>query len=195
MAKLIGTLPAEPRRSLLGSLAATVNPVARQRTEMEEGQGIRRLVGLLEQLPDYVTVIVKPSLGWMMYADCCVIGPGRLLVISAVHWKGKISTGKEDEWLGAGMTDLGRPDRRAAFFAKRVEYGGHAGDMVVEPVVVFTDGPVDFQGPKPLATLVFWDEAQRLLSEVYPAGAEPVDVSGLVQLLHGGKTYGLSQRG
>lgn len=185
MAKILGTLPPEPRRSLLGSLAATVNPVARQRSEMEEGEGIRRLAGLLAQLPDHVTVIVKPALGWMLHADFCVIGPGRLLVVSVCHWKGKITTGKEEEWLGAGATDLGRPDRRAAYFSRRVEYGPHATGFVVEPVVAFTDGPVDFQGPKPLATLVFWEEALSVLSEVYPAGVAPVDVSHLVTLFGG----------
>lgn len=177
---------------MLGNVAATVSPVARQRTEMEEGLGIRRLIGLLENLPDYVTVIIKPSLGWMMYADCCVIGPGRLLVISAVHWKGAIGSDKEGAWLGAGHTDLGRPDRRAAYFAKRLEFGPHAMDMVVEPVVVFTNGPVKFMGPEPLATMVFWEEAEAIMAEAFPPGKTPVDVSGLVQLLHGGKQYGLS---
>ncbi|HWI66394.1 MAG TPA: nuclease-related domain-containing protein [Symbiobacteriaceae bacterium] len=185
MANVIGKLPEEPRRGLLGSLAATVNPVARQRAEMEEGQGIRRLVGLLEQLPDNVTVIIRPKLGWMMDADLCVIGPGRVLVISAVHWKGRIQTGENEEWRGVPGTDLGRPDRRAAYFAKRVEYGGRAAGLTVEPVVVFTDGPVSFGGPEPLATLVYWNEALSVLAEVFPAEAPAPEAGELVRLLGG----------
>lgn len=185
MAKIIGTLPEEPRRSLLGSLAATVNPLARQKAEMEAGHGLRRLAALLEQLPEHVTVLLRPKLGWMMDADCCVLGPGRVLVISAFHWKGKISGGVNEEWLGTGGLDLGRPDRRAAYFAKRLDYSPHFAGMTVEPVVVFTDGPVDFQGPVPVATLVYWEEALHLLSDAFPTGADPVDLSELVGLLGG----------
>jgi hypothetical protein len=180
---------------LLGSLAAVVSPAARQRAEMEAGQGLRRLVGVLEELPDYVTVILRPAMGWMLHADCCVIGPGRVLVISAVHWKGTIAADKDGQWLGTGYTDLGRPDRHAAYFAQRLAYGPWARGMEVEPVVVFTDGPVKFLGPKPLATLVFWEEARALLLEPFPPGAAPPDVADLVQLLHGGKQHGLSPRG
>jgi hypothetical protein len=185
MARIVGTLPDEPRRSLLGGLAATVNAVARQKAEMEAGQGLRRLVPLLGQLPDAITVLVGPTLGWMMQADVAVIGPGRVLVISAVHWKGKITAGMEQEWRGAGSIDLGRPDRRAAYFAKRLEFSGHAGALSVEPVVVFTDGPVDFQGPEPLAALVHWDEALELLASAFPPDAPSGDAAELVKLLGG----------
>ncbi|HYF93555.1 MAG TPA: nuclease-related domain-containing protein [Symbiobacteriaceae bacterium] len=162
-----------------------MNPVARQKAEMEDGHGLRRLAGLLKQLADGVTVILQPKLGWMMDADCCVIGPGRVLVISAVHWKGKIIGGPNEEWLGASGTDLGRPDRRAAYFAKRLDYSGQAAGMTVESVVVFTDGPVDFHGPPLVATLVYWDEALSVLAGAFPPDRGPVDVSELVRLLGG----------
>lgn len=185
MAKFIGTLPQAPRRSLLGSLSATVNPVARQKAEMQEGEGIRRLAALLEKLPAHVTVLLQPKMGWMMDGDCCVIGPGRLLVMAAVHWKGRIGTGPDEEWRGAGGTDLGRPDRRAAYFARRLQYSGHAAAFTVEPVVVFTDGPVDFHGPAPEATLVYWHEALEVIAGAFQDESEPIDVSELVRLLGG----------
>jgi len=185
MAKFIGTLPQAQRRSLLGSLSATLSPVARQKAEMEEGEGIRRLAALLEKLPANVTVLLQPRMGWMMDGDCCVIGPGRLLVIAALHWKGRIGTGPDEEWRGAGGTDLGRPDRRAAYFARRLEYSGHASEFTVEPVVVFTDGPVGFRGPEPEATLVHWHEALEVISGAFPDGSAQVDVSELVRLLGG----------
>lgn len=185
MAKIIGTLPQAPRRSLLGSLAVTVSPVARQKAEMQEGEGIRRLAALLEKLPANVIVLLQPKMGWMMDGDCCVIGPGRVLVIAAVHWQGWITTGPDEEWRGAGGTDLGRPDRRAAYFARRLEYSGHAPGLSVEPVVVFTAGPVDFHGPEPVAPLVHWDGAHSVIAGAFGNEPSEVDVSDLVRLLGG----------
>ena len=179
---MYGRIPEAPRRKLLGALAAAVNPVMRQKAELEEGGGLRRLLPILADLPEHVAVIMQPALGFFMKVDCCIVAPGRILVVQTMHWKGKILPGKDLEWLGAGQVDLGRPDRRAAQLADRLEYSGHAAGFQVEPVVIFTDGPVDFQGPEPLALLVPWDEVPQFFREILPAGDLP-DVAPLVALL------------
>jgi hypothetical protein len=186
MAKLYGQLPEAPPRNLLGALAAAVNPIARQKAELDAGAGLRRLLPLFELMPDHTAVILQPSLGFFMKVDCGIILPGRILVVQTVHWKGKILPGKNGEWLGAnGTVDLGRPDRRAAQLADKLAYSGHAAGFEVDPVVVFTDGPVDFQGPEPVSLLVQWDEVSQFLRAMVPDEGSLPDMAPLVDLLGG----------
>jgi hypothetical protein len=183
MAKIIGTLPTETRRHWLGALAAHVSPTARRRAALESGEGLRRLASLLPALPECVTAILRPSLGFMQ-VDCCLLGPDRVLVVETLHWAGKIAAGERGEWLGAGSVDLGRPDRRAFVLADRLAYSGHARGFRVEPVVICTDGPVEFVGPPPLTRVVPWAEAPEFLAECFArtegAGG---DLTALIGLL------------
>jgi len=182
MAKIVGTPPASPRRGLLGTLAAGISPAARMRAEMTEGAGLHRLLELVGQLPDSVTAVVRPGLGFFMKIDCCLIGPGKVLAIDTVHWTGKVTAGQHEEWTGALGTDLGRPDRRAFVFADRLAFGGQVGDRVVEPVVICTGGAVDLQGLKPLAPVIPWNEAPSFLGAAFSPGPAG-DVAALVKLL------------
>lgn len=175
-----------PRTHLLGALAAQVSPARRQKKDMDEGVGLHRLQGLLEQLPDSVLVVIRPSLGLYLYADFAVIGPGKVLIVTGVHWKGRIGTGESFEWLGAGSIDLGRPDRRASRFAEKLAFSRNAPGFAVEAAVIFTDCPVDFHGPEPEAPLVQWTEAERFLRETFAAGlGSDGDIEGLAALLKG----------
>jgi len=174
MAKVIGSLPRETRRNLLGTMAAAVSPLARQKQEMEEGAGLRWLLPILEQLPDSVSVFLCPSLGFFGRAECVVAGPGTVLVLATLHWKGMITTGENDEWRGAGNTDLGRPDKRALWFADRLAYGGYADGLHLEPVVVCTGGRAALSGLAPLATVVQGEEFSGFLQQVLsPGGPMP----------------------
>lgn len=186
MAKLVGTPPRQRRSNILVTAAAYVNPIMRLKKDMEEGVGRQRLLEVLQQLPDSVTVVVHPTLGLYMHTDFAVIGPGRVMLLCAVHWKGPIGRGRErDEWLGAGAVDLGRPDKRARMFAERLAYSGHAGRLSVEPVVIMTDGPVQFGGPEPEVPVIQWAEAAQILRETFPPGQAPVESDSLAKLLAG----------
>jgi hypothetical protein len=166
MANIIGAIPEARKRSLLGTVAAGVNPMVRQENAFREHEGLRRLLEVVQTLPDSVTAIVEPTLGFLK-ADCCLLGHGRLLVVQTAHWKGKILPGKDGEWLGAGRVDLGRPDRRAFVFADRLAYSGRAEGWDMEPVVVFTAGAVDFHAGDTQAMLIHWDETEQFLRGVF----------------------------
>lgn len=184
MARIVGTPPKQRRTNILVTAAAYVSPVMRLKKDMEEGMGRQRLLAVLRKLPDSVTVVVHPTLGIYMHTDFAVIGPGRVMLVCAAHWKGAIGRGREkDEWLGAGTVDLGRPDRRARLLADRLAYSGHAGALSVEPVVVFTDGPVAFGGPEPEVPLIQWAEAEQILLQTFPPGPAPAETDQLVRLL------------
>lgn len=183
MAKIIGAPPKEARRNLLGTVAAAVSPVARQKLAMEEGEGLRRLLPLLEELPDSVTVFLHPSMGFFGKAECVVAGPGTVLVLATLHWKGKVTKGENNEWRGMGNVDLGRPDKRASWFADRLYNGGYTEGLHLESVVVCTNGPADLDGVDCIATVVPWDGAARFLEQVFaPGGPAP---ERLLELLGG----------
>lgn len=183
MANILGNLPKEARRNLIGSLAARVSETARLKAEFDEGEGLRRLVDMVERLPDNVTAVLRPSLGFGLVADAVVIGPGTALVVCTLHWKGAVSEGERGEWLGAGKTDLGRPDRRAHVFATRLDFSGHARGYQVEPLVVCTEGPVDLKNLETKAPVVQHSEAQAYLAERFRTGAAGFDPSGLIDVL------------
>lgn len=183
MAKIIGQLPEAPRRGLGTALMARLNETARLKAEMEEGEGLRRLFPLLEALPDNVAVVLKPTLGFMRI-DCCIIGPGRIMVIKTAHYKGTIKPGEQGEWRGGGgAIDLGRPDRLANTFCDRLQFSGNARGFEVEPVVFFTAGPVGFEAGESLATLVPWEEAVGFLVTRFPPGVEGFKAEALIELL------------
>jgi hypothetical protein len=183
MAKIIGTLPQGARRNLLGSVAARFSEGARLKAEREEGEGLRRLFPLLERLPESVTVVLQPTLGFMT-GECCVVGPGTALVIQTLHFRGKITLGEKEEWLGQpGGQDLGRPDRRAAIFCEKLEFSGHARGFALEPVVICTDGPVQLEAPTPQAPLVAWEDATGFLAQAFPGGLKGFDPAPLIKLL------------
>ena len=148
---------------------------------MEAGEGLRRLLPLLEQLPDSVTVFLHPTMGFFGKAECVVAGPGTVLVIATLHWKGIMTKGENSEWRGLGNVDLGRPDKRAAWFADRLYNGGYTEGLHLEPVVIATAGPVELGGVDCIATMVPWDSAAAFLQQVFaPGGAEPERVLALL---------------
>jgi hypothetical protein len=183
MAKIYGQLPGAARRGLVSALMARLSETARLQVEMEEGEGLRRLFPLLEALPDNVTVVLKPTLGFMRI-DCCIIGPGRIIVLKTAHYKGTVKAGEQGEWRGgAGTIDLGRPDRLANTFCDRLQFSGNARGFAVEPVVIFTAGPVEFEAGTPLATLVPWEEAAGFLTVQFPDGVDGFSPEALITLL------------
>lgn len=166
MAKIIGRPPEIKKRTLLRSLTARLTQTARIQAELEEGYGplelARRLEGLV--LPDSVTIICRPTLGFL-HADVCLIAPGVVLVINALHWSGEIGLGQKAEWTGQkGTVDLGRPDRRAALFADRLVWSNLARGFAVKPVVVFTAGPVAHPAEQAEAAVVQGDELGEYLN-------------------------------
>lgn len=182
MVKRIGTVPEGKRRGLLSSVTAQVSEKARLQAEMAEGAGLRRLVGAAEHLADHVTLVIRPQLGFMN-VDACLIGAGKVLVINTLHWQGKITAGLQDEWVGGGSVDLGRPDRRAHVFADRLSFAGLAAGFAVEPVVVVTAGAVDMTGLQPLSRLVQWAEAEAFLTQQFPPGVAGFDPTALIKAL------------
>jgi hypothetical protein len=186
MARILGSLPESRGRSILRSLAAGVNPLMRQQLEFQEGEGLRRVLAVVKNLPDSVTVIVQPTLGFLK-VDCCLMGHGRLLVVQSAHWKGKILLGKEEQWLGAGKVDIGRPDRRAFVFADRLKWSGWAEGWDIEPVVLFTAGDVDLQAPEPLTMLIDWDEADSFLRGVFLPHLTGPDPGPVIERIGGGR--------
>lgn len=184
MAKIIGQIPEGPRRTLLRAAAASVNSALRQKVELEEFEGLRRLLPLVERLPDSIMAVIRPTLGFMT-ADLCLVGHGKILVISAAHWKGRITQGQRDEWLGAGRIDLGRPDRRAFVLADRLLFSGRTDDWFVDAAVIFTNGRADLVGIKGTVRLVDWDEAEAFLREFFGTDAAGPDPAPVVQMIGG----------
>lgn len=184
---MIGTLPPKKQRDVMRTLTAMVSDLRRVEAEMVEGWGPHRLAARLGELdlPTDVTVVLRPTLAFL-HADLCIIAPKRLLLINALHWKGLIQGGEKEKWFGGkGTVDLGRPDRRARLFCDKLAYSGLAAGFSLEPIVLFTAGPVEFKGGDPEATLVQWDQLEpfirQRLAEV-PAGA-PGDVAGLIKAI------------
>lgn len=172
MVKCIGAIPEAKPRSWRHRLTAPLSAVARQVAELEEGAGLRRLAGRLAALDlgDRAVLVVRPALGFMT-VDLCLIGPGRALVMNALHWAGDIVPGKKGEWRGAGgKVDLGRPDRRARVFCDRLAFSGRARSIALEPVVVFTAGPARCLSDDAEAALVQWDELEPFVhSRIHPS--------------------------
>jgi hypothetical protein len=183
MAKIIGDLPHGSRRSLVASLSTRFSESARLTADREDGIGLHRLVGLLPALPDDVTAVLRPTLGFMQ-GECCLIGPGKLMVIQTLHFRGRITAGQKEEWVGhPGSVDLGRPDRRAAVFCDRLAYSGNGRGFALEPVVICTEGPVELTAPAPLAPLIPWADAAQFLIEAFPGGLVGFDTRPLIQML------------
>jgi hypothetical protein len=183
MAKIIGDLPQGNRRSLVAVLSSRFSEAARLKADREDGEGLRRLTGLLHALPDDVTAVLRPTLGFMQ-AECCLIGPGKVLVVQTLHFRGRITVGQKEEWIGhPGSMDLGRPDRRAAVFCDRLAYSGNGRGFSLEPLVICTEGPVELAAPAPLASLIPWADAPRFLAQAFPDGVIGFDTRQLVEML------------
>jgi len=172
MVKRIGNIPDTKPRSWRHRLTAPLSAAARQVAELEEGVGLRLLAERLSamDLGERAALVVRPALGFMS-ADLCLIGPGRALVINALHWAGDIVPGDKGEWRGGGgKVDLGRPDRRARVFCDRLAFSGHARGIALEPAVVFTAGPAHCKESAPEAALVQWDELEAFVrSRIHPS--------------------------
>ncbi|MFZ5826751.1 MAG: nuclease-related domain-containing protein [Bacillota bacterium] len=177
-------MPEKKQRDLLRSVTSLVSGTAKLQAEMEEGHGPHVLVERLKELslPENVTIILRPTLAFLN-ADVCMIGPGRVLVINALHWTGEVGQGKKGEWTGARGVDLGRPDRRAQLFCDRLAYSGLAKGFELEPVVVFTAGPVMYHGGEPEAALVQWDALEDFLRRSLPSGLAGFSAAGLIKAL------------
>jgi hypothetical protein len=185
MAILRGHLPAAASRSLLDSFRARISATARQQMELSEGEGLLSLAGLLKGLPDHVSAVIRPTLGFLT-VDACVGAPGTLLVLNALHWGGEIALSKKGAWTGkGGKVDLGRPDRRAFAFADRLRFSGRAGGLTLRTAVLLTAGPVKFLAPEPEAELVQHDQAEAWLREA-TAARPGSDASALLESLLGG---------
>ncbi|MFZ5813971.1 MAG: nuclease-related domain-containing protein [Bacillota bacterium] len=185
MVKIYGKLPERKKRDLVIGLSSMVSATARMQAELEEGQGPHLLAERLRGmgLPDGVSIILRPTLAFL-HADICLIGGGKVLVINALHWSGEIGRGKKGEWTGAkGAVDLGRPDRRAYLFCDRLRYSGLADGFAVEPVVVFTAGPVRCHEPEPQATLVQWAELEAFLRRSLAGPEAGPSPAGLIETL------------
>ena len=179
MAKIIGTIPTDRKRGFLNALASRVSESARLRTEAAEGGGVRLLLDAVRSLPDQVTMVLTPTLGFMMKAECCVIGPGRILVINTLHFRGAVREGQKTEWIGTGGIDLGRPDRRTHLFADRLRFSGNAEGFSVEPLLVLTAGAVEFGSLKPMVPVLTLEELRAELARLFPAnlvGPDPADL-------------------
>lgn len=185
MAKILGRLPEKKKREIVRSVTALVSGTSRMQAEMEEGYGPHALAERLQamELPDGVTVILRPTLAFLN-ADICIIAPGKVLVINALHWTGEIGLGKRTEWTGArGSVDLGRPDRRAHLFCDRLAYSGLSRGFELEPVVVFTAGPVTYQADEPEANLVQWAELEEFLQRSLPKDLTGFSPTELIKTL------------
>ncbi len=172
MANITGRLSEKKKRELLRSVTSLISGTSRMQAELEEGFGPHVLAGRLESmdLPDNVTIVLRPTLAFL-HADLCLVAPGKVLVVNALHWSGPMAPGKKGEWTGAkGSVDLGRPDRRAVLFADRLQWSGLAKGLEVEPVVVSTAGDVTYSGGEPEARLVPWSELDAYLTAALPAG-------------------------
>lgn len=181
MAKIIGNLPTDRKRGFLNAIASRVSDSARLRTEAAEGEGLRLLLDAVRTLPDQVTVVLGPSLGFMMKAECCIIGPGKALVINTLHFRGAVREGEKSEWIGSGGIDLGRPDRRTHLFADRLRFSGNAEGFTVEPMVVLTAGAVEFGNLRPMVPIVTLDQLRVELARLFPPNLVGPDPAGLIR--------------
>jgi hypothetical protein len=183
MAKLMGQWPSLKTPGLLTRLVATVSEPARLQVEAAAGEGYRRLEPVLQALPESITLLRGPVLGFSMQADGCLLGPGRIVIFSLLHWQGAIAVDEKGAWTGAGgRVDLGRPDRRAALFANRLSHSGLAGSLDVEPIVILTGGPIRYSGPTE-ALLVPLDELEGYLVTAFQAGAPQAPLALINTLL------------
>lgn len=185
MAKILGKLPAKKPRDRVRRVTALVSGTARLQAEKEEGYGPHKLADQLGSmdLPEGVTIILRPTLAFLD-ADICIIRPGKVLVINSLHWAGEIGHGKKGEWTGAGgAVDLGRPDRRAHLFCDRLAFSGLARGFELQPVVIFTGGPVNYLGEEPQALLIQWAELEEFLYRNLPDGVAGFSAHELIKVL------------
>lgn len=171
MAKFMGKWPSPKAPGLLTRLTASVSESARLQAEAATGEGYRRVESVLQNAPESITLLRGPVLGFSMRADGCLVGPGRVVLFSLLHWKGAITLNQQGAWTGlGGRVDLGRPDRRAALFADRLRHSGLAGSLDVEPIVILTGGPISYAGATE-ALLVPLDELDGYVATAFPDGA------------------------
>lgn len=184
MAKTMGQWPSLKAPGLVTRLTARVSEPARLQAEAAAGEGYRRVETALQDLPDAVTLLRGPVLGFSMQVDGCLLGPGRIVLFTLLHWKGTITLNEQGAWTGsAGRVDLGRPDRRAALFADRLSHSGLAGSLDVEPIVILTGGPISYAGTAE-ALLVPLDELDGYLATAFADGA-PLGPLTLINTLLG----------
>lgn len=178
MTKLMGQWPVLKPPGLLTRLTAPLNDAARLKVEGAAGEPFRRLEARIQSQPDFVTLLRGPRLGFSMQADGCLLGSGRVVVFSVLHWRGAIHLNEEGAWTGqGGRVDLGRPDRRAALFANRLQFSGLAGALDVEPIVIATGGPIRYAGPTE-ALLIPEEELEAYLETAFQPDATyaPLDL-------------------
>jgi hypothetical protein len=178
MAKLMGQWPSFKSPGLLTRLTTRINEAARLQVEAAAGLPFGRVEPVIQSQPDSVTLLRGPVLGFSMKADGCLLGPGRVVVFSLLHWRGAIALNDQGSWVGqAGRLDLGRPDRRAALFANRLQFSGLAGALDVEPVVITTGGPVSYAGPTEALLIPLEDLDGYLETAFQPEGPyAPLDL-------------------
>jgi|GEM_PF-2981324 len=185
MANIIGRLTEKKKRDLLRSVTALVSGTARMQAELEEGFGPHLLADRLTamSLPDSVTIVLRPTLAFL-HADICLIAPGKVLVLNALHWAGPIGQGKKGEWTGAnGSVDLGRPDRRARLFAERIEYSGLTKGLEVEAVVVSTAGDLSYAGSEAEAKLIQSSQLEEYLHTTLPKNVAGFPTAELIKAI------------
>lgn len=166
----MGQWPSLKAPGLLTRLTANVSEPARLQAEAAVGEGYRLVESVLQGLPDTVTLLRGPVLGFSMKVDGCLLGPGRVVLFTLLHWKGRIAVNEEGAWTGQGRVDLGRPDRRAALFADRLRHSGLAGSLDVEPIVIVTGGSISYAGASE-ALLVPLIELETYLATAFTEGA------------------------
>lgn len=184
MAKTMGRWPSLKAPGLMTRLTARVSEPARLQAEAATGEGYRLVERALQALPESVTLLRGPVLGFSMQVDGCLLGPGRVVLFGLLHWKGAISLNENGAWTGlGGRVDLGRPDRRVALFADRLRHSGLAGALDVEPIVILTGGPISYSGAAE-ALLVPLEELDSYLATAFPDGA-PLGPLTLINTLLG----------
>lgn len=184
MAKLMGQWPTPKAPGLLTRLTARVSEAARLQAEAAAGEGYRRLEPVLTHLSDSITLLRGPVLGFSMRVDGALLGPGRVVLFSLLHWRGAIGLNEQGAWTGfGGRVDLGRPDRRAALFAEKLLHSGLAGSLDIEPIVILTAGPISYAGATE-ALLVPLDDLDGYLATAFQEGA-PLAPLALINTLIG----------
>lgn len=181
MARILGEIGTK-NRGLMATVTSRLSNAARLRAEAAEGEGLRRLAPLLEQLPDTVTAILRPTLGFLRI-DCCIIGPGKVMAVQTLHWTGTVAAGEKGQWT-SGRTELGRPDRTVSVFCDRLGFSGRAKGFDLIPVVIGTGGPVHLL-VEPQALFVQWEEAAEFLQSSFPHGVFGFSAADLIASLSG----------
>lgn len=183
MTKLMGNWPTLKAPGILTRLTASVSEPARLQAEAAGGLPFERVEPILKRLDDSVTLLRGPLLGFSMRADGALLGPGRVVVFSLLHWRGTIGQNEMGAWTGAaGRVHLGRPDRRAALFADRLRHSGLAGELDVEPIVIVTGGALTYAGATE-ALLVPLDDLESYLATAFLAGAPTAPLALINTLL------------